>query len=122
MLEVEVSVMDRSMVDVILRQRQRVDALAHVAGRFLDEPTRAALERISVRLTRLAATLATPSARAAVDSGRLQGQLERLVRDVGLLRIDDPTAVARVAWVLAEMEEAITGTPAGVVRPVYTRN
>lgn len=116
-----------SVVDVIGRQRQRVDALARVAGRFLDEPTRAALERASARLTRLAATLATPSARAAFADGRLEGQLERLGREVGLLRVDDPAGVARVAWVLSELEERSAAPAAAAdagcgLMPVYTAN
>ncbi|HEX8913076.1 MAG TPA: hypothetical protein VF796_12000 [Humisphaera sp.] len=118
--------MQGSIVDVIGRQRQRVDALARVAGRFLDDPARAALERISGRLARMAATLSTPTARAAVGEGRLEGQLERLVRQVETLRADDPTGVARVAWVLAEIEESVRRpTPAGgaaAMMPVYTAN
>ena len=81
------------------------------------------LGRLSGRLCRLAATLATPSARICDGRARLEGQLERLVREIGQLRIDDPTGVARAAWVLAEMEESFRNPPAGaVMMPVYTAN
>ena len=111
-----------SIVELIARQRMRVDHLAQMAGRFMDDATQAALVRLAGRLARLAATLALPSARLADVQHRLEGQLERLVRDVGLLRIDDPSTAARVAWLLAEMEETLRRPPAKVLMPVYTAN
>jgi hypothetical protein len=117
--------MEQSIVELVGRQRQRVDAVGYLAGRFMDEPVQAGLARLSGRLARLAATLAAPAAREAAGLARLEGHLERLVREVGQLRFDDPTAIARVAWVLAEIEEAFrTPTPgaAALFMPVYTAN
>ena len=116
--------MEQSIVELIVRQRQRVDAVGYLAGRFMDEPVRAALGRLSGRLARLAATIATPAARAAAGPVRLEGHLERLVREVGQLRLDDPTGIARVAWVLAEIEETFRApSPAGTpLMPIYTAN
>src|SRR5678815_289344 len=68
-------VMEQSIVELISRQRQRVDALAHLAGRFLDEPMSSALTRLAARLCRLAATLSTPSSRLSEGRTRLEGQL-----------------------------------------------
>ena len=112
--------MTSSIVDLLARQRMRVDHLAQVAGRFVDEPTKTALVRLSGRLDRLAATMAAPSARLGDVRHRIDGHLERLVRDVGQLRIDDPVAIARVTWVLAEMEEALRPEPGQGLMPVYT--
>ena len=115
--------MEQSIVELIARQRQRVDSLTRLAMRFQDEAMSSALGRLSGRLCRLAATLSTPSARICDGRARLEGQLERLVREIGQLRIDDPTGVARAAWVLAEMEESFRNPPAGaVMMPVYTAN
>ena len=116
--------MEQSIVELIVRQRQRVDAVGYLAGRFMDEPVQAALARLSGRLARLAATMATPAARAAANPARLEGHLERLVREVNQLRLDDATAVARVAWVLAEIEETFRSPAAAAtpLMPVYTDN
>ena len=113
--------MAQSIVELLSRQHQRVDALATLAGRFLDTAMKASLERLSTRLSRLAAVLATPEARARGTHGRLGGQLERLVREVGLLRLDDPEAVTHVAWSLADIEETIAVTQL-LDGPVYTAN
>jgi hypothetical protein len=114
--------MEQSIADVIGRQRQRVDALAALAGRFMDDSTRVALERLAGRLARLDATLAAPAARRSFCFSRIGGQLERLVRDVSLLRIDEPAAIARVAWLLAEMEESLHRSPGGAPALVYRAN
>lgn len=118
--------MTLSYVELIARQRSRVDHMARTAGRFMDEPTAAALLRLSVRLGRLGTALAASPAGLGDARHRIDGQLERLVRDVGLLRIDDPATLARVTWVLAEMEEALRTAEAGrhesgpALMPVYT--
>ena len=114
--------MTTGIIDLLGRQRMRVEHLAQMAGRFLDDPARAALARLAGRLARVAATLASPAARLGDAQHRLEGQLERLVRDVGLLRIDDPIAPARVAWLLAEIEETLRTTPGQTLMPVYTAN
>ncbi|MDB5295087.1 MAG: hypothetical protein JWO31_1070 [Phycisphaerales bacterium] len=111
-----------SIVDLVARQRQRVEHLARVAKRFMDPHTEAALGRLSARLSRLACTLALPSARVPDGGRRLGSHLERLVRDVSLLRVDDPAGLARVAWVLAEMEETLGRAPAAAPAPVFTAN
>lgn len=114
--------MERSIADLILQQRIRMETLALLAGRFMDEQARKSIQRLSGRMARVGATLTTPSARQAGVTGRVQGQLERLVREVSLARIDDRESIARIAWVLAEMEETIRQTPVDVIRPVYTSN
>ena len=114
--------MTSAIIDLLGRQRMRVEHLAQMAGRFMDERTKAALVRLSGRLGRLAETLATPSARFGDVRHRIDGHLERLVRDVGQLRIGDPAALARAAWVVAEIEETLRCEPTGVLMPVYTAN
>lgn len=113
--------MQWSIVEVVTRLRLRVDAMSRLARRFLDEPLQASLDRVSTRLADLANTLAVPNVRTALCQDRLVGHLERLGREVAQLRVDDPTAVARVAWVLAEIEEFVR-RPAGTMplMPVYT--
>ena len=114
--------MERSISDLILQQRIRLDTLAMLAGRFLDESAQKMIERLSGRMARVGATLALPSARQQGVTNRVQGHLERLVREVGLARIDERESITRVAWVLAEIEEAIRQSPVEVVRPVYIAN
>ena len=113
--------MAQSPVELISRQRQRVDALAFAAKRFFNDSADEALQQVSRRLTRVAATLAAPASRSAAGRPHLESHLENLVRAVSLLRIDDLAGVTRVAWVLAEIEEALS-TPAGAMMPVYTAN
>lgn len=114
--------MERSIADLILQQRIRMETLALLAGRFMDEQAQASIRRLSGRMARVGATLSAPSARQMGVGGRVQGQLERLVREVGTARLDDHDSIARIAWVLADIEEAIRQTPVDVVRPVYTAN
>ncbi len=114
--------MDGPLVDLILRQRQRVDVLAQMAGRFMDPQTEATLRRLSGRLSRVAATLRLSAARTVDPTGRLQAQLERFVREIQTLQIDDADSIARTAWAIADVEETICATPAPVIRPVYTAN
>ncbi|QOV89625.1 hypothetical protein [Humisphaera borealis] len=114
--------MERSISDLILQQRTRLDAMAMLAGRFLDEPAQKMIERLSGRMARVGATLTLPTARQQGIANRLQGHLERLVRAVSLARVDDRESVSRVAWVLAEIEEAIRQSPVEVIRPVYISN
>jgi len=114
--------MDRSITDLILRQRIRMDTLAMLAGRFLDDSARRSIERMSGRMARIGATLGLACSRRTDVTGRVQGHLERLVREVSLARVDEPDSISRVSWVLAEIEEAIRQSPIEVERPVYTAN
>lgn len=114
--------MERSITDLILQQRIRLDTMAMLAGRFLDEPVQKMLQRLSGRMARIGATLALPAARQLGVVSRVQAHLERLVREVSLARVDDRPSIARVAWVLAEIEETIRQVPVDVVRPVYVAN
>jgi hypothetical protein len=113
--------MEQSPVELISRQRQRVDALAHAARRFFNEAAYESLHQLSTRLTRVTATLSSPAARTGGLRNNLQSHLENLVRAVSLLRVDDLSGVTRVAWVVAEIEEALH-TPAAGLMPVYTAN
>src|SRR6187549_1047467 len=88
MVVMEALIMDGPLVDLVLRQRQRIDMLAQMAGRFLDTQTESTLRRLSGRLSRIAATLALPTARSIDPTGRLQARLERLLREIQTLQID----------------------------------
>jgi uncharacterized protein HemX len=113
--------MEQSPVELISRQRQRVDALAQAARRFFNDAASEALRQLSTRLTRVAATLAAPAGRRAGGRSHLESHLENLVRSVSLLRVDELSGITRVAWVLAEIEESLH-TPAAGLMPVYTAN
>lgn len=114
--------MTTPIIDLLARLRMRVEHLGQMAGRFGDDRAEAGLARLAGRLARVAAKLAAPAARTADAGHRLEGQLERLVRDVAQLRIDDPSALTRAAWVLAEIDESLCASPGHALMPVYTVN
>jgi hypothetical protein len=113
--------MEQSPVELISRQRQRVDALAHAARRFFNEAAYEALHQLSIRLTRVSTTLSTPAARNGSVRKNLQSHLENLIRAISLLRVDELSGVTRVAWIVAEIEESLN-TPTSGLMPVYTAN
>ena len=113
--------MEQSPIELISRQRQRVDALAHAARRFFNEAAYEALHQLSARLTRVSATLSSPAGRAGGLRNNLPSHLENLVRSISLLRVDDLSGVTRVAWIVAEIEESLNAPAAGLM-PVYTAN
>jgi hypothetical protein len=122
MLGAEEPAMTTPIIDLLARLRMRVEHVARTAGRFGDDRAQAGLTRLAQRLARVAASLAAPAARAADAGHRLEGQLERLARDVDQLRLDDPAALARAAWVLAEIDETLCVTTGKSLMPVYTAN
>jgi hypothetical protein len=122
MVTLEESAMRRSLSDLVLQQRQRIDVLAQTAGRFLDAQAEQNLRRLSARLDRIAATLALPGSQSADPAGRLQAQLERFVRELHALQIDDQESIARTAWAIADLEETLRHAPMPVMRAVYVSN
>lgn len=105
--------MAHSIGDLLARQRQRVDALGREADRYMDRRTRAAFARLTGRMGRLADTAG--SAPSHLIACHVEGHLERLVHEVSQLRLDDPATHARVAWAIADIEEAVRASVVDVL-------